>query len=98
MYIFAEKLQPRLKRPIFLQQWKSCCDGKTKLAIPVSSYMYELKSAYGQVVRRRPTVADQVYPEILRRILNKPDLQHEDDLKNQIITVYQIIQYHEVII
>ena len=22
------------KRPIFLQQWKSCCDGKTKLAIP----------------------------------------------------------------
>ena len=48
------------------------------------------------MVRRRPTVADQVYPEILRRILNKPDLQHEDDLKNQIITVYQIIQYHEV--
>ena len=58
--------------------------------------MYELKSAYGQVVRRRPTVADQVYPEILRRILNKPDLVHEDELKNQIITVYQIIQYHEV--
>ena len=22
------------KRPVFLQQWKSCCDGKTKLAIP----------------------------------------------------------------
>ena len=58
--------------------------------------MYELKSAYGQVVRRRPTVADLVYPEILKRILNKPDLVHEDDLKNQIITVYQIIQYHEV--
>ena len=90
------KEQEFKKRPTLLFQWKSCCENKTKLAIPVKTYKYELRGSYSQVIRKRPAVADQVFPELLRRILNRPDLTREEDLDNQIITLYQIIHYHEV--
>ncbi|CBY14905.1 unnamed protein product [Oikopleura dioica] len=82
-------------RPTLLMQWKSCCDNKTKLAVPVKTYKYELTGNYSSHVRKRPAVADQVFPELLRRILDRPDLTREEDLDNQIITVYQIIHYLE---
>ena len=84
------------KRPALLFQWKSCCDNKPKLAVSVKTYKYELLGAYSQIIRKRPAVAEEVFPELLRRILHRPDLSRLEDLDNQIITVYQIIHYLEV--
>ncbi len=61
----------------------------------LQTYKYELTGNYSSHVRKRPAVADQVFPELLRRILDRPDLTREEDLDNQIITVYQIIHYLE---
>ena len=43
------KEQEFKKRPTLLFQWKSCCENKTKLAIPVKTYKYELRGSYRQV-------------------------------------------------
>nr|CAB3244519.1 protein FAM65A-like [Phallusia mammillata] len=86
--IVLEDLEEFSGRRGFLEMWRSCCDGRTSFCVSARTLRLELTSEFSRELRRKhPDVAEKVFPEVVKRIVSRPDL---NDVEKLNVTLFQV--------
>ena len=75
--------------------WTSACDGQQRLAVTGKIFRMELKATHGTEVKQKHSdVSELVFPELVRRVLGRPDIT---DVDPHVITLHQWLTfYHDL--
>lgn len=78
-----------------LNIWTSACDGQQRLAVTGKIFRMELKATHGTEVKQKHSdVSELVFPEIVRRVLGRPEIKETDDT---VVTLHQWLTfYHDL--
>merc|ERR1712176_761129 len=78
--------------------WQSSVDGQQRLACTGRTFKMELKAAFGtEVKQKHADVSELVFPEIVRRVLGRPDIKETEKIDVTVVTLHQWLTfYHDL--
>ncbi|CAK8698467.1 unnamed protein product [Clavelina lepadiformis] len=89
--VVIEAMEEFKGRRALLELWRSSCDGFISFCVTAKTLRLEFLSEFGREVRiKNPDVAEKVFPELVKRIVDRPDLT---DIDREIVTLFQVSNY-----